>query len=123
MRFLLCKHCKNMVGVIHNSGVPMICCGEEMTLIVANTVEASKEKHIPVISYAGGKLSVNVGSAAHPMIPEHFIEFVYVQTVKGGQRKNLLPGAVPAVEFVFTDDEPVAVYAYCNLHGLWEIRV
>lgn len=119
MKFLLCRHCKNMTGVIHDSGVPMICCGEPMTAITANTVEASKEKHIPVISFAGGKLAVSVGSVAHPMLPEHFIEFVYVQTSKGGQRKNILPGSAPAVEFTFIDDSPIRVYAYCNLHGLW----
>lgn len=119
MKFVFCKHCKNMAGVINDSGVPMVCCGEPMTVITANTVEASKEKHIPVITYAQGHMTVNVGSIAHPMQPEHFIEFVYVQTAKGGQRKNLLPGASPLVEFAFTDDEPVTVFAYCNLHGLW----
>ena len=119
-RFFVCDHCGNMVGVIKDAGVPMMCCGQKMTELVPNTVEASGEKHIPVVTVADGVLTVNVGSVDHPMIPEHFIEWVYVETDKGGQRKVLNPGEAPNVSFCLGNDKPVAVYAYCNLHGLWK---
>ena len=122
-RFFVCDHCGNLIGVIKDSRVPMICCGQKMTELVPNTVEASGEKHIPVVTVENGVLTVNVGSVDHPMIPEHFIEWVYVETEKGGQRKALKPGEAPNVSFCLGDDKPVAVYAYCNLHGLWKTEL
>ena len=117
--FYICKHCGNLIGVIHNSGVPMVCCGENMQRLEANTVEASAEKHLPVASIDGDALTVNIGSAAHPMAEEHHIEWVYLQTETGGQRKCLAVGAEPKATFALGGDKPIAVYAYCNLHGLW----
>ena len=122
-RFFVCDHCGNMVGVIKDAGVPMMCCGQKMTELVPNTVEASGEKHIPVVTVADGVLTVNVGSVDHPMIPEHFIEWVYVETDKGGQRKVLNPGEAPNVSIWLGNDKPVAVYAYFNLHGLWKTEL
>jgi len=122
-RFFVCDHCGNLIGVIKDSRVPMICCGQKMTELIPNTVEASGEKHIPVVTVENGVLTVNVGSVDHPMIPEHFIEWVYVETEKGGQRKALKPGEAPNVSFCLGDDKPVAVYAYCNLHGLWKTEL
>ena len=122
-KFLLCQHCGNMVGVIDNHGVPMVCCGQPMTELVPNTVEASAEKHLPVVSVAGDVLTVSVGSVFHPMEEGHNIAFVYVETQRGGQRKCLSVGDAPALSFSFADDKPVAVYAYCNLHGLWKTEL
>lgn len=122
-RFFVCEHCGNLVGVIHDAGVPMMCCGQKMTELVPGSTDAAQEKHVPVIKVDGDKVTVSVGSAAHPMVPEHFIEWVYLQTEKGGQRKALVPGAAPEAVFVLTDDKPVAAYAYCNLHGLWKATV
>ena len=119
-KFYICEHCGNIIGVIHDAGVPMMCCGKKMTKLEAGTVEASREKHIPVASVEGDKVVVNVGSVAHPMVPEHSIEWVYLQTDKGGQRKCLKAGQEPTVTFALCDETPVAVYAYCNLHGLWK---
>lgn len=119
-RFYICRHCGNMIGMIHDSGAPIVCCGEKMEALVPNTIEASKEKHLPVIEIKDGVLSVCVGSAEHPMLPEHWIQWIYVQTDKGGQRKTLEPGDRPCVRFCLGEDKPVAVYAYCNLHGLWK---
>ncbi|MGE4213952.1 MAG: desulfoferrodoxin family protein [Anaerotignaceae bacterium] len=119
-KFFVCKHCGNLIGMIENSGVPIVCCGEKMTELVANTVDASLEKHTPVVSVNGDKVEVVVGSVEHPMLEEHFIKWIYLETKKGGQRKSLKPGEAPKAAFVVTDDEPVAVYAYCNLHGLWK---
>ena len=101
----------------------MICCGEKMELLTANTVEASREKHLPVITTDGECLKVAVGSAAHPMIPEHSIQWIYLQTQHGGQRKLLKPGDAPEACFTLCCDEPVSVFAYCNLHGLWKTEV
>ena len=119
-KFYICKHCGNIVESIKNSGVPLICCGEKMEELVANTVEASQEKHLPVVSILGDKVKVEVGSAAHPMLEEHSIQWIYLETDKGGQRKCLSAGDAPVVTFALCDEKPVAVYAYCNLHGLWK---
>lgn len=118
-KFYICRRCGNLVGMIHDSGVPMICCGEKMEALVPNTVDASGEKHLPVAVMDGNVLRVHVGSVDHPMLLGHFIEWVYVQTEHGGQRKALKPGDAPEVSFCLGDDKATAVYAYCNLHGLW----
>ncbi|MCL2043378.1 MAG: desulfoferrodoxin [Treponema sp.] len=123
MQFFVCKICGNFVGLINNSGVPMICCGEELTELVPNTVEASTEKHLPAVTASNDGISVQVGSTPHPMEEGHHIAFVYAETKRGGQRKSLKTGEEPKASFVFSDDTPVAVYAYCNLHGLWKTGV
>ena len=117
--FMICRHCGNLVDVIENSGVPMLCCGQPMERLAANTAEASGEKHIPVVKREGDTLLVDVGAAAHPMTPEHAIEWVCVETASGCLRKTLQPGQAPRVTFCLGGEAPVAVYAYCNLHGLW----
>ena len=131
-KFFICKHCGNLIGLINNKGVPMVCCGEKMAELVPNTVEASMEKHLPVVSGEMGTcscgcecncISVKVGSIPHPMENEHNIAFVYVETERGGQRKCLKAGEEPKVAFCITNDKPVAVYAYCNLHGLWKTEI
>jgi len=122
-KFFICRHCGNMVGLIKDAGVPLVCCGDEMTELVPNTVEASAEKHIPVVTVSGSSVSVQVGSTLHPMEEAHFISFVYVETERGGQRKCLKPGNEPKISFNFIDDKPLAVYAYCNLHGLWKTEI
>lgn len=122
-RFYVCRHCGNLVGMIHSSGAPIVCCGEKMEALEPNTVEASGEKHLPVVSSKDGVLTVDVGSVAHPMIPEHFIQWIYVEMENGGQRKALKPGDAPRATFCLGDEKPVAVYAYCNLHGLWKTKV
>ena len=122
-KFYICEHCGNIVGMIHDSGVNPVCCGQKMTHLEAGVVEASREKHIPVATVEGNTVRVTVGSVAHPMTEEHSIEWVYLQTDRGGQRKNLLPGEAPELTFALADEKPVAVYAYCNLHGLWKAEI
>jgi len=119
-KFYVCEHCGNLVGMIHNAGVPIMCCGQKMTELIPGTVEASAEKHIPAVTLEGSTLKVNVGSIDHPMLDEHFIEWVYVETEAGGQRKTLKPGDAPSLSFELGNDKAIAVYAYCNLHGLWK---
>lgn len=122
-KFFICKHCGNMVGLIDNHGAPLSCCGDVMTELVANTVEASAEKHLPVVKVEGDKVSVAVGSVLHPMEEAHHIVFIYLETEKGGQRKALKAGQEPTAEFALVDDKLIAVYEYCNLHGLWKTEV
>ena len=100
-----------------------MCCGQKLEELVPNTVDASGEKHLPVVKVEDGVITVNVGSVDHPMLPEHFIGWVYVETENGGQRKALKPGDAPSVSFRLDNDRAVAVYAYCNLHGLWMTEV
>ena len=118
-KFYICEKCGNLVGMIHASGVPMVCCGQKMTKLEAGAVEASREKHIPEVVVEGDTVKVTVGSVIHPMTEEHLIEWVYLMTDKGGQRKCLSAGDAPTVEFKLAGEKPIAVYAYCNLHGLW----
>ena len=122
-KFYICEHCGNLVGMVNDSGVPLVCCGAKMKQLVPGTVEASHEKHIPVVSVENGVVTVAVGSVEHPMSAEHSILWVYLETDKGGQRKNLEVGAPPVVKFALGDEKPVAVYAYCNLHGLWKTDI
>ena len=123
-KFFVCKHCGNMIGLLHDAGVPMMCCGEKMVELVPNTTDAAQEKHVPVATVEGNKVVVNVGSVDHPMLDEHWIQWVYLETDKGGHRKVLNPGEKPHVVFALTEDEkPVAVYEYCNLHGLWVAKL
>ena len=122
-KFYICEKCGNTVGMIHASGVPMVCCGQKMTAIEAGTVEASREKHIPVVEVSENAVKVVVGSVLHPMTEEHSITWIYLETDRGGQRKTLAPTDAPEVTFALADEKPVAVYAYCNLHGLWKTEI
>lgn len=119
-KFLICEHCGNIVAAVKESGVPVVCCGEKMKVIIPGSVEASREKHIPEFVVEGNKVIVTVGSVEHPMVPEHYIEWVTIQTKQGNQIKQLTPGSAPKVCFSLCEGDSVeAVYAYCNLHGLW----
>ena len=122
-KFYICEHCGNIVGMIHNAGVPMMCCGQKMTKLEAGVVEASREKHIPVVSIDGNKVTVSVGSVTHPMTDEHNIAWVYLATDKGGAFKYLKANEEPTVTFTLADEKPQAAYAYCNLHGLWKADI
>ena len=116
-----CKHCGNIVAYVKSSGVPVICCGEQMQEIVTNTVDASQEKHVPVVTREGNEIVVTVGSVEHPMLPAHDIEWICIQTKQGKQRKLLSPGEKPEARFALSEgDEFIAAYEYCNLHGLWK---
>lgn len=120
-KFVICKICGNIAGMIHDAGVPMICCGETMEELAVNTSDGAAEKHVPVIEKDGIFVTVKVGSTAHPMQRDHSIDWVYLQTKLGGQRKKLAHDAEPAVRFAVTEDDcPVAAFAYCNLHGFWK---
>lgn len=123
-KFYICKHCGNMIGMIKSSGVNVVCCGDPMTELKPNTVEASQEKHLPVVTIEGNIVKVKVGSVEHPMTEEHHIAWIYLETEQGGQRKKLTVGSKPEAEFALAGgDKVVGVYEYCNLHGLWLTKV
>jgi len=124
MEFYRCKHCGNLVMMIHKSGVPMICCGEEMELLSENTVDAAVEKHVPAVTLDGNKIHVAVGSVAHPMIEAHYIQWIALETDKGVQIKYLHPNEEPTADFAIIENEqPLKVYEHCNLHGLWSATI
>lgn len=120
-RFFVCEHCGNMIAMVKDAGVPIMCCGQKMTELIPGTTDAAVEKHVPVYTVEGGKVLVTVGEVEHPMAEEHYIEWISLQTKSGNQRKVLNPGDAPKVCFALCEgDEVEAVYAYCNLHGLWK---
>jgi len=123
-KFLRCALCGNIVAVVNESGVPVICCGEKMGEIIAGTTDASVEKHLPVVEVNGNIVEVRVGSVEHPMTPEHYIEWISISTKEGNQRKILTPTDKPVARFALVDgDEVLSAYAYCNLHSLWKEEV
>ena len=121
-KFYKCNHCGNVFEKVVDSKVPVVCCGEKMQELIPNTVDASGEKHVPVVTRLDDcRIKVEVGSVAHPMTSEHHISFIYVETENGGIRVNLKdkPEAVVCV----CSEKPIAVYEYCNLHGLWKTEL
>ncbi|NLA69662.1 MAG: desulfoferrodoxin [Clostridiales bacterium] len=120
-KFYKCEICGNIIAYVNNSGVPVMCCGQKMTEIIPGTTDGAVEKHVPVYEVKDNKVDVKVGSVEHPMLPEHYIQWVSLQTKMGNQRKALEPGQPPEVCFsICEDDEVEAVYEYCNIHGLWK---
>ena len=121
MKFYVCEHCGNIITFVKDAGVPVMCCGEKMKELVPGTTDAAQEKHVPVIEQDGQKVVVKVGSLEHPMLEEHYIEWIILETKKGYQKVDLKPGDEPKAEFMLTeDDEVVAAYEFCNLHKLWK---
>ena len=117
IRFFQCKECGLMAASLNDKVIP------NLNELIPNTVEASGEKHKPVVKVDGDKVIVSVGSVAHPMVEEHWIEWVWLQTSKGGQYKVIQPGQAPEAVFQLERETPVAAYAYCNLHGLWMTKM
>lgn len=121
MKFYICEHCGNIVTKLTSAGVPLHCCGQEMTLLEAGVKEASLEKHVPAVSVEGNLVKVAVGSVAHPMTAEHYIPWVALETDRGAYIQWLQPEEAPEVVFALAEGQSAkAVYAYCNLHGLWK---
>ncbi len=121
MKFYQCPHCGQIVAIVKETGAPLVCCGEPMKALVAGETDAAVEKHVPVFTVENNTVYVTVGSTEHPMLPEHYIEWIAIQTEFGNQRKSLTPGSEPKVCFSLCEGDSVkAVYAYCNLHSLWK---
>ena len=121
MKFMKCKHCGNIVAFVDEKQPKIICCGEPMQELVPNTTDAAQEKHVPVVKVEGTHVTVTVGSVAHPMVEDHWIEWIVLETKTGNQRKVLQPGQEPKAEFEMVEgDSVVATLASCNKHGLWQ---
>lgn len=114
-----CGVCGNIVEVFHTGAGQLVCCGKPMDLMNENSVDASREKHVPVAAQREGKMVVRVGSAPHPMVDNHYIEWIEVIADGKVSRKSLKAGDSPEAEFCVQGGE-VVVRAYCNLHGLWK---
>ena len=116
-----CEKCGNIVQVLHGEKPPVMCCGQSMTKLVSNTVDAAREKHVPVVEKIDDGYLVKVGSVDHPMMPEHYIQWIELVTEEGTliQRKFLAPSDEPKAKFK-TDADKVVAREYCNLHGLWK---
>ncbi len=121
MKFYKCDHCGNIVEMVNDAGVKPVCCGQPMTELVPGTSDGALEKHVPVVEVSGDRVHVAVGSAEHPMMDAHYIQWIVLETGSFVFRKNLKPGEKPEADFILPAGESVvAVYEYCNLHGLWK---
>jgi superoxide reductase len=121
-KFYKCGVCGNLVEMVHVGGGTLVCCGQDMNLLVANSVEASTEKHIPVVDVKDGKVTVTVGSVAHPMTEEHLIQWIYLCTETTGKLVYLKANDQPTATFCLDESGKGEVFAYCNLHGLWSVK-
>lgn len=116
----VCDICGNIVEVVHASSGKLVCCGSPMTLQVENTTDAAKEKHVPFVQKEGNRVSVQIGSTVHPMVANHYIEWIELTQGDRVKRVYLKPGEEPKAEFCVNDGD-FTVRAYCNLHGLWKV--
>ncbi|MBQ9941074.1 MAG: desulfoferrodoxin [Clostridia bacterium] len=117
-RFFICRKCGNVVGFVEDKGGKLFCCGKSMEQLTDNNSEKA-ENHKPIIEMTDNLLRVRIGKKTHIMKDDHSITWIYLQTDRGGHRKCLDKNSQPVVDFVLTDEEPLAVYAYCNLDGMW----
>lgn len=123
VKFMVCKHCGNIVEMIHDTGVAVVCCGEPMQEMIPGAVDAAAEKHVPDVIVEDNIVKVVVGSVEHPMTQEHLIEWIYLETDCGTYKKMLSASDAPKAEFILQNEKPLTVYAYCNLHGLWKADI
>ena len=122
-QFFKCKKCGKIVEILSKGCPVVVCCGDEMIELKANTTDGATEKHVPVIEQNGDKVTVKVGSAVHPMEADHWIQWIEIETDKGVQRKYLNAGEEPKAEFALAGEKLLAAYEYCNKHGLWKAEV
>lgn len=121
MKYYVCEHCGNIIEYINETGVPVMCCGQKMQELTPGTSDGAHEKHIPVVTIDGDKVTVDIGSVEHPMVKEHYIQWIAIETTRGSQRIKLTPADKPHAEFRLAQGEEfVSAYEYCNLHGLWK---
>ena len=119
MNIFYCKHCKRIVYTYYGGGT-LTCCGEEMTLLQPKSKDVGNEKHLPVVEYlALNQIKVTIGSVIHPMLSEHFVQWVFLAQKSTFQIKTFEPGNEPIATFFINPDEDIKIYEFCNLHGLW----
>ena len=121
LEFFKCKHCGQIVKKVKETQAKLVCCGEEMENIIPTTTDAAKEKHVPIYEIKGLECTVTVSTVNHPMTEAHYIEWVILATNQGSYKYNFNPTDAPVAKFNLREGEKVEfVYAYCNLHGLWQ---
>lgn len=121
MKYFYCEHCGNMVEMLYESGVSLICCGQDMTELIPGTSDGAHEKHVPVITVNGNEVIVEIGSVEHPMTEAHYIQWITIETNRGSHRRWLEVTDKPRARFLLDEgEEVIAAYEYCNLHGLWK---
>ncbi len=118
VKLFLCEKCHQVVEKVVPTEAEVICCGEPMKELIAGTVDAAAEKHVPEVTRDGNNVHVQVGSVVHPMVEKHYIMFILVKQGVRTYRVDLSPGQEPVADFII-EDGPATVYEYCNLHGLW----
>lgn len=122
MKYYACDNCGNLVEVIRDSAIIPLCCGTSMRIVLPNNNDsASIEKHVPVMEKVGNTIKVRVGEKMHPSIPDHYIEWIELETKSDVYRHYLKPGDMPEATFTLSsdNDEVINIYACCNIHGLW----
>ncbi len=121
MKFYRCETCGNIITKLNDSGVPVVCCGQPMKELVPGAVDGAVEKHVPAVTVEGNTVKVQIGEVEHPMMDNHYIQYIWLETDKGFMQKSLTPSDTPCAEFVLADGEKaIAAYEFCNLHGLWK---
>lgn len=121
MKVYRCSVCGKIVDVVQDSMPPLVCCGAKMVELIPGTSDGAAEKHVPVVTVEGNKVTVVVGEVEHPMTEAHYIPWIAINTKEGRQGKYITPGSAPKAEFYLSEtDELVSALAYCNLHGLWK---
>jgi superoxide reductase len=121
MKFYVCEHCGNIIEYVKQTAVPVMCCGQKMTEMIPGTSDGAMEKHVPVVTVNGDSVIVEVGSVEHPMVEEHYIQWIVIETTRGSQRVKLEYTDKPRAKFKLAEgEEVIAAYEYCNLHGLWK---
>lgn len=121
--FYQCPICGNIAIKVVDGGGTMMCCGQPMKVMEPNTTDAAQEKHVPAVSIEDGVLTAQVGSVIHPMEEDHYIQWIYLATEEGVLARCLKPGEAPVASFVLDGQTPIAVFEYCNKHGLWKAEL
>ncbi len=120
MKYFLCGHCGNIAELVRDGGAQLHCCGEKMRKLDKEGMIGPAEKHLPIVKHGNGTVTVSVAETPHPMSEEHYIGWIALTTDKGVQRKAFKPSDTPVAVFPVLDgEEPLEVYAFCNLHGMW----
>ena len=120
MKYYECKTCGNVMVLFEDAGVIPVCCGSTMLELLPQELDGAKEKHVPIIERNGNEVTVTVGDILHPMVDEHYIKWIVLETNKGKYIRSLRPGKDPIAKFWVSDDEtPLMAYEFCNLHSLW----
>ena len=123
VRFFRCSHCGNIITLVQDNGVPVMCCGQQMEELIPGTSDGAHEKHVPAVNVEGDVVTAKIGSVEHPMLDVHYIQWICLVTDKGVHFRSLLPGEAPEAVFTVPGEKPAAVYEYCNLHGLWKTEL